>query len=127
MKYLLVLLVLASLGLGQGRSLAAVTEDLAAGKIPLYPGAKPHPAKLGRGYQLSATLDARLTDVIGFYRSELPKRGWKATIAPDILDRDLERVPLALMLYARGKSRLRIMAARGKRRQQTIIWLGYEQ
>lgn len=112
-----------------GNSPAGVTADLAAGKIPLYPGAKPHPAgNRGQGTVAIATLEARLPEVVAFYRRELPKRGWRETVADDILNQDLDKVPLALLLYEQDKQELRIMVmGPSEKTRKTTIWISREE
>lgn len=110
------------------KSLAGVTADLAAGKIPLYPGAKPHPAgRRGHGTVSIATVPASLQDVVAYYRRELPKRGWRATVAGDVLNADLDRVPLALLLYEQGGEQLRITVTGRPRTRQTTVWIAREE
>ncbi|HEY9856462.1 MAG TPA: hypothetical protein V6D05_12045 [Stenomitos sp.] len=112
-----------------GKSLAGVTADLAAGKIPLYPGAKPHPTgNRGHGTVAIATLEARLPEVVAFYRRELPKRGWRETVAGDILNQDLDKVPLALLLYEQGKQQLRIVVTGpSANNRKTTVWIAREE
>lgn len=121
--------VLLALVLLLGNSLAGVTADLAAGKIPLYPGAKPHPAGArGQGTEAIATLKASLPEVVAFYRRELPKRGWRESVAGDILNQDLDKVPLALLLYEQGEERLRIMVTGPTAKvRQTTLWISREE
>lgn len=108
-------------------ALAGVTADLAAGKIPLYPGAKPHPAaSRARGTEAFATMRATLSEVVAFYRRELPKRGWQETVADDLLNQDLDKVPLALMLYEQGAQQLRIVVTTAKG-QKTTVWIAREE
>lgn len=124
MRLLLVLLL--ALGV-QLPALARVTEELARGKIPLYPGAKPHPAKLSKGDQAIVTVEADLRSVVAFYRKELPRKGWRSAIDDDLLNRDLDKVPLALLLYERGDTRLRVVvASRPGAKPVATIWLGTE-
>lgn len=112
--------------LAPGKSLAGVTADLAAGKIPLYPGAKPRPAtNRGNGTEAIATQQASLKEVVAFYRRELPKRGWQEAVADDVLNQDLEKVPLALLLYEQGDAQLRVVVA-GKERK-TTVWISREE
>lgn len=92
------------------------------GKIPVYPGAKPHTVKKT---QAIATVGASLREVVAFYRKALPQKGWHAAIPDDILNQDLEKVPLALLLYERGKTRLRIVMA--AKQGKTTIWWGTEE
>lgn len=112
-----------------GKSLAGVTADLAAGKIPLYPGAKPHPAgNRGHGTVAIATMEARLPEVVAFYRRELPKRGWRESVADDILNQDLDKVPLALLLYEQGKQQLRIVVTGpSAKTRKTTVWIAREE
>lgn len=123
------LILLVALVLLPGKSLAGVTADLAAGKIPLYPGAKPHPAGTrGQGTEAIATVEAKVPEVVAFYRRELPKRGWRETVADDILNQDLDKVPLALMLYERGKQQLRIVVTGpSAKTRKTTVWIAREE
>lgn len=91
------------------------------GKIPVYPGARPHPVKKS---QRIATVRASLGEVVAFYEKALPRAGWQAAIPNDILNQDLDQVPLALLLYERGKTRLRIVLA--AKEGKTTIWWGME-
>lgn len=106
---------------------ASVTEELARGKIPLYPGAKPHPTRLSKGDQAIVTVEADLRSVVAFYRKELPRKGWRSAIDDDLLNRDLDKVPLALLLYEKGDARLRVVvASRPGAKPVSTIWLGAE-
>lgn len=106
-------------------ALAGVTEDLAVGKIPLYPGAKPHAVKVATGVEAIATVRADLGEVLGFYRRELARTGWQDLAPSGVLDQDLDKVPLAILLYRRGERSLRIVIAE-RSPSTTTIWVGDE-
>ena len=96
---------------------ASVTDELRMGKIPVYPGARPQTFK---NAQAIATVHASLGKVLAFYRKTLPRHGWHAAIPDDLLNQDLDRVPLALLLYERGTDHLRIVVA--SRKGKTMLW-----
>lgn len=112
-----------ALGLWASPALAGVTEDLAAGKIPLYPGAKPHAHKVATGLGAIATVQADLPKVLGYYRRELSRRGWQAEVSDELLNQELDRVPLAVLQYRQGVRSVRIVLA-SEAPHRTTIWVG---
>lgn len=107
--------------LGLTLLLAPVTEALASGKIPVYPGSKALVTPPSEPSYRLYLAPAPASRVIGYLKGRLAKEGWVPVVPDDFQGPEGQALPQDVLLYERGSDVCQVVIAPRTGASSTVL------